>query len=275
MIGRRAARSTALSSSLLLSPLVLAACHLNDPVYVPATMSLEVDGQPMPAPAMAGAGGAGGAGSFGAKGTVGLRLRASTAAEDRDRLALQQRLAYPVDLPQLREDRFHVEVRYTVTNLGAGPGTFTVHMDGADEFTRYDEDAVATAFTTANQDAQFFGLVEPTPVVLGPGEIAQGIIREDDLHEAALDLDAMGRFMAPFLAVILNRSEVNPIGLDMLPPSFVRPALWEITLQFAATARMTCQFLVRVRDDDNRLWATGEPELVPQPVTYVPVIPPR
>lgn len=255
----------------------LGGCQTNDPVYIPAAMNIEVqvqgDGQ-QPGAAMMGAGGAGaGTPSFGAKGTIALRLRTSTAAEDRDRQALQQKLGYPVPLPQVREDRFHVEVRYTVTNLAAAAGTFTLHVDGANEFTRYDEGAVAAAFTAAKEDAQFFGLIEPTPQMLGPGEVYQGIVREDDLHEAALDLDAMGRFMAPFQAVILNRSEVNPIGLGMLPAGFVRPALWEITLQVAATARMSCQFLVRVRDDDNRLWSSGANEFVPQPATFTPTIP--
>jgi hypothetical protein len=253
----------------------LAGCDANDPVYVPATMAIEVNGEPGQTMGMTGIGGASGAGSFGAKGTVALRLRASTAGENRDRQALQQKLAYPVPLPEVREDRFHVEVRYTVTNLGDAAGTFTLHVDGANEFTRYDEDAVATAFAAANQDSPFFGLIEPTPETLAPGGIFQGIVREDDFHEAALDLDAMGRFMAPFQAVIVNRSEVNAIGLEMLPAGFVRPALWEVTVQVAATQHMTCQLLVRIRDDDNRLLSRGADEFVPQPATFAPTIPPR
>lgn len=247
---------------------VLGGCQLNDPAYVPAPAVLEVDGQ--------GAGtmtGAGGAGSFGTKGTVTLRLRARTADEEKDRQALTARLGYEV--PRLREDRFHVEVRYTVTNLGAEAGKFFVHVDGANEFTRYDEEAIASAFVAAAEDPQFFGLVEPVPQTLGAGAIYQGIVREDDLHEAALDLDAMGRFMAPYLAVILNRSEVNPIGLDMVPPQLIRPALWEITLEFTATQHMTCEFLIRVRDDDQGLWDDGGAEFVPTPTTFMPTIPPR
>jgi hypothetical protein len=73
----------------------------------------------------------------------------------------------------------------------------------------------------------------------------------------------------------VNRSEVNAIGLEMLPAGFVRPALWEVTVQVAATQHMTCQFLVRIRDDDNRLLSRGADELVPQPATFAPTIPPR
>ena len=243
-------------------------CGLNDPAYVPAAAVLEVDGQaggPMA--------GAGGVGVFGAKGTVALRVRASTGAEEKARQALTAQVGYEV--PQLREDRFHVEVRYTVKNLGPEPGKFFVHVDGANEFTRYDEEAVATSFAAAMEDPQFFGLLEPVPQTLAPGAVYQGTVREDDFHEAALDLDAMGRFMAPFLAVILNRSEVDPIGLEMVPRDLIRPAFWEITVDFTATQHMTCQFLVRVRDDDNRLWDDGTAEFVPAPTTFMPVIPPK
>lgn len=247
----------------------VAACNTNDPVYVPALMLLESDGQMNT--------GAGGATTFGVKGTVALKLRASTDAEKAEREALKAKLNY--DVPQVREDRFHVEVRYTVTNVSDTEGTFTVHVDGANEFTRYDEDVVAAQFSDAGQDPEFFGLIEPTPQTLAPGAVYQGIVREDDFHEAALDLDALGRYMAPFLAVLMNRSEVNPIGLEMVPPALIRPAIWEVTLQFSATQRMTCQFLVRVRDDDNRLWEDGSAVFVPDndklPATFTPVIPKR
>jgi hypothetical protein len=219
-----------------------------------------------------GQGGAAGVGSFGAKGTVALKLRAETKGEAAERQARHDRLVYPVEAPQLREERLHLEVRYTVTNVGAAAGTFAVHVDGANEFTRYDEDVVATALAAAERGAEFFGLIEPTPQTLGPGEVFQGIVREDDFHEAALDLDAIGRFMAPFLAVTMNRSEVNPLGLEMLPSPYLRPALWEVTVQFAANQPMTCRFLVRVRDEDNRLWEDGDAEFVPTPATYMPAI---
>ena len=65
---------------------------------------------------------------------------------------------------------------------------------------------------------------------------------------------------------------VNPLGLEMLPSPYLRPALWEVTLQFSANQPMTCQFLVRVRDEDNRLWEDGDAEFVPTPATYMPVI---
>ena len=175
-------------------------------------------------------------------------------------------------------------MRYTVINIGDKEGTFRLLMDGANEFTRYDEDAVATAFTAANQDPVAFGLIQPTPQTIGPGQVYQGTLREDDFHEASLDLDAMGRFMISFGQLLINRSEVLPVPRESstppvdctqgcLPAKYsIRPALWEVTPRFNADQPMTFQFMIRVRDDDQRLWEDGETQFMPTPTTYMPVV---
>jgi hypothetical protein len=206
------------------------------------------------------------------KQTLQLKFRVPTTAEEQERAALGAQLNYTV--PSLREDQIHLELRYTITNLGDHQDDFSLNIDGASEFYRYDEEAVAAAFTAANMTPVVHGLYQAIPQTLGPGQVYQGAVREDDFHEMSLDLDAMGRWMAPFLSVLLNRSEVNPIGLDLVPPNLIRPALWEVTLRFNSNQHMTCQFLVRVRDDDQRLWKDGEGVFTPAPATFMPDIPP-
>jgi hypothetical protein len=71
---------------------------------------------------------------------------------------------------------------------------------------------------------------------------------------------------------LINRSEVNPIGLEMVPANLIRPALWEITPRFNANQHMTCQFLVRVRDDDQRLWEDGASDFAPNPTAFAPAV---
>ncbi|MES1171676.1 MAG: hypothetical protein ABUL77_00440 [Bacteroidota bacterium] len=232
------------------------ACHPNDPVYFPGPMALESDGTNTEVTA-----------------TLPLRLRASTAAEEMQRQKLSGARGHEV--PRLREDRWHVEVKYTVTNHGDREGIFSLLVDGATEFTRFDYPAVAAAFEAADEDAPAVGLIQPPNLpILAPDEVYQGIIREDDFHEASLDLDAMGRWMSPFVAVLINRSEVSAVGLDMVPSNLIRPGLWEITPRFSANQPMTCQFLVRVRDDNQRLWEDGGSEFVPAPTTFTPVVMP-
>lgn len=231
----------------------LGACGINAPTYFPAAAALEV-----------------GADAMEASGTVALDFRAPTEAEETERSTLSERLGYQV--PWLREDDVHVSIRYTVTNVGDAEGTFFIRVAGASELVRYDEAAIAAAFEAAGEEGEVFGLIEMPPGKIGPGEVYQGEVREDDLHEAALDLDAMGRWSAPFASVLLNRSDVNRIGLEMMPANAILPAFWEITLHIAATTPMTCTFVVRVRDDRGQLRKGAEPAFAPEPGTFTPEI---
>ncbi len=93
-----------------------------------------------------------------------------------------------------------------------------------------------------NNDApQYIPLIPVTPQMLAPGQTVSGTVREDDFNEAELDLDALGRWMAPFNAVLINNSQVNPIGLSMVPPNVVIPALIEIDVSFTANAKHDLQ----------------------------------
>jgi hypothetical protein len=82
--------------------------------------------------------------------------------------------------------------------------------------------------------------------------------------------------MAPFASVLINRSEVNPIGLEMVPPNVITPALVEVDVTLTANKHMTCEWTLRARDDDDRLWhVTGDPVFHPKPALFVPVLPPK
>jgi hypothetical protein len=251
--------------ALAASGVLATGCGLNEPAYFPATAPLEVDGKGMEA-----------------KATLQLVFRTPTASEETARQNLGAALGYEV--PWLREDRVHLELRYTITNLGDTEASFLMNIDGASEFARFDEDAVAAAFTAVNMDAPSpRGLfqVRPPAQSIAPGEVLQGTVLEDDFREMALDLDAMGRWMAPnFPAVLLYRSDAgtaqaaatNSVEYAMVPANLIRPALWEVTPRFNSTQPMRCEFLIRVRDDDRRLWEDGDGQFMPTPTTYAPTI---
>lgn len=204
-------------------------------------------------------------------GSVVLRFRQPNDKEQAERQASSDALGYEV--PWLQRNRLHMEILYTIKNLSPDMGTYSVRVYGASEFTRYDEATIAAAFEAANEDPVFFPLMQGGPAMLAPGEIKQGIIREDDFSEAALDLDAMGRWMAPFAAVLINRSEVNPVGMEMVPPGLVVPALFQVDLTLAADKAMSCEFLVRVRDDDDRLYhRTSDSLFQPEPALFMPTL---
>jgi len=236
------------------------ACDPNAPHYVDGEAPLEVAnttdamGQPVTS----------------AKATLALKFRAPSASESAD--LARQSTARGYTVPWLRDEDIHLELLYTVKNLADTPGTFKLAVDGASELVRYDEDAVASVFEAADEDPVLLGLMTAVPAKPVPAHgTYQGVLREDDFHEAALDLDAMGRWMGNFVGLIINRSEVNPVGLEMVPRDLVRPALFEVTVRFVSSVHMTCTFSVRVRDDRGRLIDDG-PAFMPMPATFAPTV---
>ena len=253
---------TLLAAAGVLAALAGGCQGLNEPIYIAAPAALDVMGTDMTgAPNRV-------------KGSVVLRFREPNGTEQAQLDSDTQRLGFTV--PWLKRDRIHLELLYTVSNMDTVDGTFTIAVDGASELIKYDETTIAAAFMAANLKTAPLALMAPPPRTLGAGQTYQGTLREDDFIEGELDLDAMGRWMASFAAVLINRSDVNPIGLDMVPPTAVIPAMQEIDVTLIAEKHMSCQFMVRVRSDDDQLLAeSGDANLfVPTPVLYVPNIPP-
>jgi hypothetical protein len=212
-----------------------------------------------------------------------LKFRAPN--EDEQASLDAQKKALGFDVPWVSRDKVHLELLFTVTNLDTKAGTFDVMVDGATQYTKYDENIVAMALAQGNNDDPvYLPLIDlhPTlPKMLGPGEVYQGVFREDDFAEGEADLDAMGRWpptgagamdaAQPFPAVLLNRSEVDPTGTSGVPANVVTPALVEVDVTLTATAHMQCEWTLRVRDDDDRLWhVDGDPHFRPMPTLFQP-----
>lgn len=236
---------------------VLVGCADNTPTYFPSDQALEV-------------GAAGGMAS--ASTVVAPPFRAPTAEETQALAAERQRLGFAV--PWLRRDRVAVSVLWTATNLGDRPGTAQILIDGASEFAAYDAQAIRAALQARvvnDDDVVVLSLYQGTPFVVQPGRSVSGVVREDELGEAALDLDAIGRWRAPPEAVLINASEVQPIGLEQVPGNVVVPALHELTISFTATTHMRLELVVRVRDQDARLARAADTPFAPMPMRYMPM----
>jgi hypothetical protein len=213
-----------------------------------------------------------------------LRFRAPTMAEQADLDA--QKKARGFDVPWVSRDKVHLELLFTVTNTDTDPGMFDVTVDGATQYTKYDENVVAAALGQGKNDPPTYlplaSLHPQLPTSLDPGATYQGILREDDFDEAEADLDALGRWppmpsteAPPFPAVLLNRREVDPVGTSGVPANVVTPAFVEVDVTLTAEKHMTCEWTLRVRDDDDRLWHnTGDPHFNPHPTLFVPTVGP-
>jgi hypothetical protein len=246
---------------LALAPAAAACQALNTPIYFNGEV-LEAQGNESPP----------------VSNTLTLRFRNPT---DRERQVLQEQrnsVGYDADVPWVPRDKVHLQLSYKVTNLSDQEGTFNLLVDGASEFVAYDFKTVAMAI--AEEDGElgtFFPLMSSDPRILAPGASFSGLLREDDFAEAELDADALGRWnsTATFAGVLINRSDVNPIGMDMVPSNLVVPAFVQVMVNLQTDVPMRCEYVVRVRDDDDRLLHNiGDTQFVPTPTQFTPPAPP-
>jgi hypothetical protein len=165
-------------------------------------------------------------------------------------------------------------------NPTAGAGMFEVTVDGANQYTKYDENVVAAALGQGNNNAPEYiplASLEPMlPTMLEAGGVYQGVFREDDFDKAEFALDALGRWKVNFASVLVHGNPgVPPAGIDMVPADVVTPALVEVDVTLTADKHMTCEWVLRVRDDDDRLWhVTGDPLFHPMPTLFEPMLAP-
>jgi hypothetical protein len=239
---------------------LLAGCGMNEPTYFSAEGPLEAgaEGGGMPASA-----------------TITLSFRQPSAEEAASRAERSQQAGF--EIPWLSTDDVAVSLLYTITNLSDRPGDAYLRVDGASEFASYDSQALLAAAIAVDpeDDDPPPALIAPKPPRLDPGQTYRGVVREDDFAEAALDLDAIGRFAAVPASVLINTSSANPVGLEMVPAGHVRPALFRLQLSFAATTHMRLEYLVRIRDQADQLATGGDGQLfAPDPPTYMPPPPP-
>ena len=237
-------------------------------------------------------------------GGITLRFRQPTDKEQMQLDAQRAALAaanpgYDADIPWVSRDKVHIEVSYKVTNTSQQAATFTLMVDGADQYTKYDTQVVAAALAQGNNNQPTFLpliAVIPPKDLLAPGASYSGIVREDDFTEGELDLDALGRWNdtamtdPTFAGVLINRSDVDAIGLGMVPGGtsvipntsrlrlnnpglLVVPAMVEIDLRLKTDVPMHLEYFVRVRDDDDRLWHNdADPVLQTNPTLFQPTI---
>ena len=276
MSGRGFPAASSLTPALLALAAGFGCSALNTPLYFNGNMPLVTTGMPVNGMQER------------IKDAISLRFRAPNATEQKD-LDNRRAAIAPVKVPWISRDNVHLELLFTVKNdappnpdAGAGgddgTGVFDLSVDGASEFLKYDEDVTSAVVSAPNQPPVFIPMMTSRPQMLAAGATFQGILREDDFVEAEGDLNAMDQLMAPFASVLINRSDVNPVGLPDggMPSDMVVPALIEVDVTFTADKPMTCTYVVRVRDDkDQLLHDSGDHLFQPMPAVFQPPPPPK
>lgn len=155
----------------------------------------------------------------GARGSLHVPVRPPDAALTKQQMDLQATMPSDVVVPTYRLDQYDLSVEYVVTNLDAAPGQFKIQLNGANEEASWDPSLIVPADDEA----------PPTPPLAGgiPTDIAAnaqvtGVFREDQLLEAAIDLDQITRGnINPFAAtLIINKDDdmIQPLTPAAPPP---------------------------------------------------------
>ena len=203
----------------------------DDPIYVEPNGSIEV--------------GADMAGGGTAAGQVLLPIRLERDSEAVDRADLAAELG--AEVPFVTRDDLDISVEWTLTNLDDTASVARIQLNGANEWFAY----VPSAFVVDPEEEE-----EPPPLVgnvpmdIGPNEIRSGVFREDQLAEAAIDLELITRgALNPFAAILERHKDVATVDLAGVEFPVDRLAhLIRIDLTLISNRHTTLAYTVRVRD---------------------------
>lgn len=176
--------------------------------------------------------------------------------------------------PWVQRDDIEISVSWSLTNDSDQPIRAWLLLDGATEF--FDWNPVALYGLGGGEEADevpFPSLLGFFPRELEGGQTLRGEYREDDMREAMYDLDVMSRYCGGPLAVLYNRSEVDPIGTTQVPPDAVPAGMAMIRLTLGSNGPATLEYAIRVRDRAGIVYDDFRDEGLrydPQPEPYVP-----
>jgi hypothetical protein len=157
------------------------------------------------------------------------------------------------------------------------PGTATVSVLGANEMFSYDPNAFVL---DPLEDAPPPPLMGGIPIEIPALGTVSGVFREDELSEAAQDLDALTRWGVTPERAMLTRWDTGDIVDDQgafLWDGRAVPSLLQIDVSLAANRHMVLEYVLRVRDHSNRLApnvAPGDEWMLVDPAANGSYVPP-
>jgi hypothetical protein len=257
----------------------LAACA-NDPTYLTSPNQLE-----------AGVDDGTGTGTLTeATDSLMLPIKPETTADAATRNALAAKLG--VMVPYVKVGDLDIEVEYTIQNLDTMPGQAKVELDGANEWFVYDPSVIV--LDPGNDEAPPTpGLQGDVPIDVPAMTTVTGVFREDQLLEAAVDLDQITRGnVNPFRATLQidkNDPSFQPLsmyvppaqpGEDPPPQTPVGPVIpraafaniVRVDVVFKPDHHMVMSYVVRVRDHRGILHDMGLAAPAGQIVMFAPTV---
>lgn len=229
----------------------------NDPVYLPSPATIDagemrdMEGNIMP----------------GVSALV-IPVNKETTDDMADRMKRQAKITDPlVVLPYVAVDDLQISIEWTIHNLDTMPGHAMVALNGANQFFRYDPSMIQLGDPNDDEAPPPPDLAGDIPLDIPAGGSMSGLFTEDNVREAAIDLDQITRGnFNPFRATLTisknadSFAQLTPLMYDengeALPqdptgtvfPREAMPAMLEMDLLFKPDRHMTLEYTVRVRD---------------------------
>jgi hypothetical protein len=166
-----------------------------------------------------------------------------------------------VAVPIYRLEHYELSVEWRVTNNADAPGTFRVDLDGANEEFTYDPAAIMVA---DDEDPPAPPLAGDIPIDIDAGASVEGVFREDQLREAAIDLDQITRGNVNPFAATLTTSKTATSFQPVTPydpvtetggapdgpevPAAAFRQLVRVDLRFRPDRDMVLEYTLRIRE---------------------------
>ncbi len=216
-------------------PLLLATAFgcASDPTYLAPPDSLEV--------------GAPGTDIALAETQIVLPIRLEEPLEAESRVAREAELGTMV--PFVRRGDLELSLEWSLRNLNVDEQAVArIHVNGANEYFAY---VPASFVVDPDEEETPPPLAGDIPIIIEPGATISGVFREDDLAEAALDLELITRGgLNPFAAMLQiheDETEVTDGGGTAIPLADTAHLI-RLDIALLGNRHLVLEYAVRVRD---------------------------
>lgn len=175
-----------------------------------------------------------------------LPVRLETMDEAMERAAVAMELG--VDVPFVDIDDLSISIEWTIKNLADEAGEARIHVNGGNERFVYVPDNFVV---DPEEDEPPPPLLGNVPIEVPAGAAVSGVFREDQLVEAAIDLELITRgAVNPFAALLQFHGDQDQLTDEngMTVPRSAFGHLVQYDLRFLADQHMVLEYEIRARD---------------------------
>ncbi|HTM20785.1 MAG TPA: hypothetical protein VL172_09765, partial [Kofleriaceae bacterium] len=141
-------------------------------------------------------------------------------------------------------------IEWSITSLSDTDGEARIHVNGGNEWFYFDPQLFVI---DPEEDDPPPPLMGDIPMPVAAGAVLTGVFREDQMEEAAIDMELMTRGgVNPIQAVLEvneDTQEIVPMAGGTTIPREAFASMVRFNLVFVATAQMRLEYMVRVRDE--------------------------